>query len=120
MAKVIVIEDEPVLRELLVDELEDAGHRVFEACDGAEGIAKIEEENPDVIVSDIGMPRMDGLELRRHLQDCPRFINTPFFFVTALPYEAAIDEGIDIKTDAYLNKPVDLDVLLERISASAN
>ena len=119
MAKIIVIEDEAELRQLLADELEDAGHEILEAGDGVEGLATIKTENPDVIISDIGMPRMDGDQLRQRLQNCPRFSDTPFLFLSALAFQAAIDRGMGVGADHYLTKPVDFDVLLSRIEACA-
>ncbi len=119
MAKIVVIEDDPDLRELLVGELEDAGHSIFEASDGAEGLATIKVESPDVIISDIGMPHMDGYQLRQRLENCPRFSNTPFFFVSALAFQQAVDKGLSIAADNYLTKPVDFGILLSRINTYA-
>ena len=119
MAKIIVIEDDPDLRELLVDELMDAGHDIIQARDGVEGLAMIHAEEPEVIISDIGMPRMDGYRLRQWLQTCPRFSGTPFFFVSALAFQQAIDKGLSIGADEFLTKPVDFDALLSRIEACA-
>ena len=119
MAKVIVIEDEEELRQLIVEELEDAGHEALEACDGAAGLTAILEQCPDVIVSDIGMPRMDGFELKEKLQALPKHSPTPFLFLSALAFQQAIDRGIKIGADHYLTKPVDFDDLLSRIDAYA-
>lgn len=119
MAKVIIVEDEPDLRELIVEELEDAGHQTLEASDGVEGLATIKAENPDVIISDIGMPRMDGYQFRQHLQNCPRFSKTPFLFLSALAFQQAVDRGMSVGADDYLIKPVDFNVLLSRIDACA-
>jgi len=119
MAKIIIIEDDPDLRQLLVEELEDAGHDLIEAGDGVEGLDRIKADNPDVIISDIGMPHMDGYQLRQRLQGCPRFSSTPFFFVSALAFQQAIDKGLSIGAHEFLTKPVDFDVLLSRIEACA-
>ena len=119
MATIIVIEDDADLRQLLVEELEDAGHEVLEAGNGAEGLAVIKAGAPDVIISDIGMPVMDGYALREKLQGCARFRSTPFFFVSALAFQQAIDKGMSIGAEAFLTKPVDYDVLLDRIAACA-
>ncbi|MEZ5934854.1 MAG: response regulator [Alphaproteobacteria bacterium] len=118
MATIIVIEDDADLRQILVDELEDAGHQVLDARNGVEGLEAIKASEPDVIVSDIGMPEMDGYQLRKRLQTCPRFSATPFFFVSALAFQQAIDKGMRIGADAFLTKPVDFDVLLDRITAA--
>ena len=117
MAKIIVIEDDPDLRQLMVDELEDAGHNLCEADNGLDGLATIKAEHPDVIISDIGMPKMDGYQLRKRLQNCPLFRTTPFLFVSALAFQQAIDKGLSIGADHYLTKPVDFDVLLSTVEA---
>jgi DNA-binding response OmpR family regulator len=115
MAKVIVIEDEENLRQLIVDELEDAGHQALEAGDGVDGLTTIMEENPDIIISDIGMPRMDGFQLKQKLQELPKHSPTPFLFVSALAFQQAVEKGISIGADQFMTKPVDFDELLSRI-----
>ena len=120
MAKVIVIEDETELRQLMVDELEDAGHETLEAADGVDGLSTILKENPDVIISDIGMPRMNGFELKEKLQTLPDHRPTPFLFLSALAFQQAIDKGLAIGADHYLTKPVDFDDLLSRVKACAS
>lgn len=117
MAKVIVIEDEKELRQLIVDELEDAGHEALEAGDGAAGLTAIIEQSPDVIISDIGMPKMDGFELKQKLQTLPKHSPTPFLFLSALAFQQAIDKGADVGADHYFTKPVNFDDLLSRIDA---
>jgi DNA-binding response OmpR family regulator len=115
MAKVIVIEDEDELRQLIVDELEDAGHQALEAGDGIDGLTTIMAENPDIIISDVGMPRMDGFQLKQKLQELPKHSPTPFLFLSALAFQQAIERGISIGADEFMTKPVDFDDLLSRI-----
>lgn len=117
MAKVIIIEDEEELRQLIVDELEDAGHEALEAGDGAAGLAKIMAENPDIIISDIGMPKMDGFELKQKLQELPKHSPKPFLFLSALAFQQAIEKGVTVGADHFLTKPVDFDVLLSRVKS---
>ena len=117
--KIIVIEDDPDLRQLLADELEDAGYEILQAGDGAEGLAAIFAAGPDVIISDIGMPRMDGYRLRQMIHDHPHYRDTPFLFVSALPYQQAVDKGVSVGAENYLTKPVDYVALLSRIEACA-
>lgn len=119
MAKIIIIEDEEDLRQLIVDELEDAGHETLEACDGVAGLTTIIAEDPDVIISDIGMPGMDGFELKEKLQTLPKHKPTPFLFLSALAFQQAMDKGLMIGADHYLTKPVDFDDLLSRIATYA-
>ena len=115
MAKVIVIEDEEELRQLIVDELEDAGHETIEAGDGVDGLEAIMAENPDVIISDIGMPRMDGYQLRQRLQELPKHSPTPFLFLSALAFQQAMDKGMKVGADEFMTKPVNFDDLLTKI-----
>lgn len=119
MVKIIVIEDEEELRQLIVDELEDAGHETLEAGDGVDGLSTILSENPDIIISDISMPRMDGFELKRKLQDLPKHDPKPFLFLSALAYQQAQAKGMEVGADHFLTKPVDFDELLSRINDCA-
>ena len=119
MATVIVIEDDVDLRQILVEELEDAGHQVLEAGNGVEGLAAIKAGDPDVIISDIGMPLMDGFQLKERLQSLPDHKPTPFLFLSALAFQQAIDRGISIGADRFLTKPVDFDDLLSCVEACA-
>lgn len=115
MAKVIVIEDEEELRQLIIDELKDAGHETLEAGDGVDGLEAIMAESPDVIISDIGMPRMDGYQLRQKLQELPKHSPTPFLFLSALAFQQAMDKGTDVGADEFMTKPVNFDDLLTKI-----
>lgn len=72
-------DDDTDLRELLVEELEDAGHQVLEAGNGVEGLAAIKAGDLDVIISDIGMPEMDGYQLRQCLETCRRCVRRRSF-----------------------------------------
>ena len=119
MAKIIVIEDEEELRQLIVDELEDAGHEALEAGDGVDGLTTIMAEDPDIIISDIGMPRMDGFQLKQKLEELPKHSPTPFLFLSALALQQAIEKGISIGADEFMTKPVDFDDLLSKINTYA-
>ena len=117
MAKVIVIEDEGDFRELIVGELKDAGYETLEAVDGAAGLSAIIAQRPDVIISDVGMPNMNGFELKRRLQRLPQLRPTPFLFLTALAFDHSIEQGKASGADEYLIKPVDFDCLLSKVGA---
>ena len=119
MAKIIVIEDEADLRQLIVEELKEAGYETLEAGDGVVGLRTILAENPDVIISDIGMPGMDGFQLKEKLQALPKYKPTPFLILSALAFQNAVDRGINVGADHYLTKPVDFDDLLSRIETYA-
>lgn len=112
MAKVLVIEDEQELREIIVAELEDFGHRTIEAADGEQGLQKTLSDKPDIIVADINMPKMNGHQLRGHLQkNYPEHAKIPFMFLSALADPADIADGMMVGVDHYLTKPVNFDML---------
>jgi len=114
MAKIIVIEDDADLRQLLVEELADAGHRVLEAGNGAEGLAAIKSSNPDVIISDIGMPVMDGYAVCEQLRGMGEpWSQLPIVFLTSVKSHAL--ELLGMELGAYVSKPVGTDSLLEAI-----
>lgn len=112
MAKILVIEDEPELRELITSEMEFAGHRAIEAADGEQGLQKILNEAPDLILADINMPKMNGHQLRGCLQKHhPKHAKIPFLFVSALADQIDIADGRVIGVDHYVTKPINFDQL---------
>jgi CheY-like chemotaxis protein len=114
MARIAVIEDEPELRALITQELEDEGHETLPAGDGQAGLELILAEKPDLVLSDITMPRMNGYQLLRKLQDdYPE--RTPFIFLSALADRHDVMKGLRIGADDYVTKPIDFEILLTRV-----
>ena len=103
MASVLVVEDEAFTALALVDELADLGHTVRDAMDGEAAIGMLDEFTPDILITDLMMPRMSGGELIRHVRGRPG-PNIPVVLITGVP-EAKLPS--DIGYDAYLSKPVD-------------
>jgi len=117
MTRILCIEDETDIRELIVDELRDAGFSVLEATNGQEGFDTIVSERPDMVICDITMPEMDGRDLYAKLQmEQPDLANIPFIFLTALADKGSMLNGLRCGADAYLTKPVDFDVLMAKIA----
>ncbi len=113
MARILCVEDEDDIRADIVEELMDAGHEVFAASNGEEGLRAIPDFRPDLIISDCLMPKMTGLELFQALhRDLPDFASTPFVFLSAHADKSHVEEGMNLGADAYLTKPVDFDQLL--------
>ena len=102
--------DEPVLRELLVDVLIDAGYRVAEAPDGQTALELVEAEAPDLILSDVMMPRMDGFAFVRELRS--RGVGVPVILVSAGV------ATVELPGVRFLRKPFDLDLLLDKIGGT--
>ena len=116
-SKILIVDDEPDILEFLRYNLEKEGFEVFLANNGAEGLSKAQAILPDLIILDIMMPEMDGVEVCRRLRADPIFENTIITFLTARQEDysqiAALDEG----GDDYISKPIKPRVLMARIKA---
>lgn len=105
MTKILVIEDEPSIREELADWLQLEGYKVYEAADGCSGLAAAETHLPDLIICDIHMPKMDGYTVLLEMRANPRLNLVPFIFLTANVTRDSIREGMNLGADDYLTKP---------------
>ncbi|MBI3928640.1 MAG: response regulator [Armatimonadetes bacterium] len=112
---VLVVDDEPVNRELLRDLLEPEGYRVQEASDGAAGWKAVTEQAPDVILLDLMMPPPDGFELCRMLKNSPEWSHLPVLLVTALSDRESRIRGIRAGANDFLTKPIDTTDTLLRV-----
>ena len=116
MAAILVVEDEADLREIIVEELEDAGHTITQACDGEEGLASVLEQRPDLVLSDVTMPKMNGHELLQALREKnSSYRDLPFVYLSALAEKNDVLAGLDLGADDYVTKPIDFDKLLEKV-----
>ena len=116
MPKILCIDDEEDLRQDIVEELQDAGYEVLEAANGKEGLQAILNDGPDLVVSDITMPVMDGYELISTLrQNYPKYDDMPFIFLSALADKENVLKGMKIGSDDYITKPIDFDILLTKV-----
>jgi DNA-binding response OmpR family regulator len=117
MVKILCVEDESDIREMLVEEIREAGFLVLEASNGRQGYEMILAEKPDIVLCDITMPEMDGRELFAELQmKHPELADMQFIFLTALSDKGQIVEGLRTGADGYLTKPIDFDVLMAKLS----
>jgi CheY-like chemotaxis protein len=116
MAQVLLAEDEAITAMALVDHLEDLGHTVRDAHDGAEAIEILESFEPDVVVTDLMMPNVDGYELIRRLRARPGPA-IPVILITAVP-QARLPPGLTY--EAYLDKPIDQDKLARAVARLAD
>lgn len=115
MKKLLIIEDEPDLVKGLKLNLSDEGYVVDWAVNGPEGLRKAFEETPDLIILDIMLPEMDGLEVCRNLRQ--KNINTPIIMLTAKGGEIDKVVGLELGADDYMTKPFSIRELLARIKA---
>ncbi len=114
--RVLFAEDSRVQALMLDRTLREAGYAVTGAEDGAKALAAIRAEPPDVVISDIEMPEMDGIALCRTLKDDPDLCAIPVIMVTSLATPSDLIRAIAAGADTYITKPYDKDVLLERIT----
>lgn len=112
MARIVVVEDEHDLRDIISEELEDAGHKVITARNGEEGLEAIRAHKPDIILADINMPKMNGFQMRKKLTDLdPELGKRPFMFVSAFAEKSDIADGLLLGADHYVTKPIDFGIL---------
>ncbi|MGK5551498.1 response regulator transcription factor [Actinomadura kijaniata] len=114
-ARILVVDDEPAVRESLTRSLEFEGYRVGSAADGVAALDAVAAERPDLVVLDVLMPRMDGLTACRRLR--ARGVTTPVLMLTARDMVGDRVTGLDAGADDYLVKPFELDELLARVRA---
>lgn len=114
--KVLVVDDEPNIARILAYELKKEGYEVATAKDGQDGLEKALEEKPDLIVSDIMMPVVDGYEFCRQLKSNPRHRSVPFIFLTAKSGEENKIYGYSIGAQKYLTKPVNKEELFRAVN----
>lgn len=113
--RILVAEDEASLREFISRNLEARGYAVSEAGNGLEALALWESETPHLVVLDIMMPRMDGLEVCRRIRERS---TAPIIALTALDDEADKVAALDLGVDDYLTKPFGIEELLARVRAA--
>jgi two-component system, OmpR family, response regulator VicR len=107
---VLVVDDEFGTVEVLVAALEDAGYRVLTAANGRRGLERLEENKPDLVISDFMMPLMDGATMVAAMRANPAFRDIPVIMMSAAP-EAALRRHLD-GYEAFLRKPFRIDALL--------
>ena len=115
--KVLVVDDEAVLVETIAYNLEQAGYEVITAADGASALQAAQRETPDLVLLDIMLPEMDGLEVCRQLRRESNTATTPIVMLTAKGDEIDKVVGLEVGADDYMTKPFGRRELLARVRA---
>ena len=115
--KVMVVDDSITMRRVATRLLSKNDYDVVTAKDGVDALAQLEEAQPDVMLLDIEMPRMDGFELATHMKNEPRFRDIPIIMITSRTGAKHRDHAMQIGVDRYMGKPYQEDELLENIAA---
>ena len=113
--KIVIVEDEKAISDIIKFNVEKEGYIAYTAYDGEEGLELIEKVNPDLILLDIMMPKMDGLEVCRKVR---KTHNTPIIMLTARAEEVDKVVGLEIGADDYVTKPFGIRELMARIRAN--
>lgn len=113
--KVLMAEDEEGILEIMARKVSGAGYDVITALDGEEAWQKIQDENPDLILLDITMPKMDGWEVLRHVREQHNPKWQPVIIISALNETHNMQKGFDMKADHYLTKPCRIDEIIKSI-----
>ena len=114
MATILVVDDEPKITQLVRDYLERAGFGVVTAADGREALMRARTEHPDLVVLDLGLPQLDGLDVTRRLR---RDADVPIIMLTARDDETDKLIGLELGADDYVTKPFSPRELVARVRA---
>ncbi len=115
--KVLIVDDEPDIIEIISYNLVKEGYEVSSAKNGLEALDKTNSFKPDLLILDIMMPKMNGIEVCKILRSKPEYNETLIILLTALSDETSQIKGLETGADDYLNKPISPKVLVTRVNA---
>lgn len=116
MAHILIAEDERDIRELIKFTLVFAGHQITEARNGEEAVAKAKEVVPDLVLTDVRMPKMTGYEVCEILKNDEQTQHIPIVILSAKGQDEEVDRGKEVGADDYILKPFETDKLIERVA----
>ncbi|MCO4822779.1 MAG: response regulator transcription factor [Flavobacteriaceae bacterium] len=115
--KILLVDDEPDILEIVGYNLSNEGYKVITAENGAEGVKKAKKEKPQLIILDVMMPEMDGIEACEHIRQIPDLKNVIITFLTARGEDYSQVAGFDAGADDYITKPIKPKVLVSKVKA---
>jgi len=120
--KILLVDDDPDIQDVLTVILESRGYQTITARDGIEGLAALRAENPDLMIVDLLMPKMDVFAMLKELQDgrWSKYRGTPILILSSVREEASrrryeLETALEFNVDDYVEKPINPDILLERV-----
>lgn len=113
---ILIVEDDPLIRKMVLDALDYGGYKALSAEDGLEGLQLAQQYLPDLIISDINMPEMDGYQFLAKLREHQSTATIPFIFLTANDKMSDLRHGMDLGAEDYLTKPFTHTQLLHAIN----
>ena len=116
MIKLLLVEDNEMYRNILGRRLKSRGYEVITAIDGREGLTKSHTENPDLILLDMGLPKITGWDLVRLLKASEVTQHTPIIAITAFALDGYREKALQVGCEGYMAKPVEFSTLIEQIT----
>lgn len=116
MKKVLVVDDDPVVRILVSEYLSNNGHQVSVSGDGQTCLLKLKEEQPDLVLLDLQMPDMDGIEVLSRIRNNPQTAQVPVLMLSANADTAKLAEMNNLQLEGHILKPFAMEVLLEALA----
>ena len=113
--KILIVDDEKNIRDIIIYNLKKEGYQILQAADGEEGVRLAMEEEPDLILLDIMMPKMDGYDACKKIRETK---NTPIIMLTARAEEVDKVLGLEFGADDYVTKPFGVRELMARVKAN--
>jgi len=117
MARILLVEDNEMNRDMLSRRLARRGHEILCAVDGVEGVARASADRPDLILMDMSLPVLDGWEATRRIKADPATAKIPVIALTAHAMAGDREQALGAGCDDYDTKPIELDRLVEKIAA---
>jgi len=115
--KILIVDDNQDSRELAVKVLKNVGYQMIEAADGEDALEKAVAENPDLILMDISIPKIDGYEVTRRLKSQVSFKNTPIIALTAHAMKGDKEKAMESGCEGYISKPIDIHEMPNQIKS---
>ena len=115
--KILIVDDNEDSRDLVVKVLKNKGYQMVEAVDGEDALEKAESENPDIILLDISIPKLDGYEVTRRLKSREKFRNIPIIALTAHAMKGDKEKALEAGCDGYISKPINVHELPDQIKS---
>ncbi len=117
MKKILIVDDEVQIRQMLERFFKAAGYATVLAADGLDGLEKASSEKPDLVVADIDMPQLDGIGMCATLKTNPATAHIPFLFLSGDNQIGKVEEALQQGGDGYVTKPFDLPRLMAKVRA---
>ena len=117
MKKILIVDDEADIIEILQFVLEAQGYECITALDGEEGLKLAREANPDLIILDVMMPKMNGYKICRLLKFDEKYKNIPIFMITARAQDKDKEIGEETGANEYITKPFQVDYVIEKVKS---